>query len=258
MSRLIRPYRILVLGLSFLLFFALASVVYTWFVLINRTDSFIATAAKVDVEYNIYLNASEVVEPDFVSFFNGAYIVKSGIYTINVSNIDADDYINNLRVDIKVNGTIDLYVRVKVVDALSLATIDFQGVRGEVAVVDQPINYAFNRTWLVNDIFYEDIYDAEVALGGITAQDEVIPQNVWYDNTKQDGYYYYPSLIERTTDSPTLTIPFIEAYDGDEFDTKSVGYFLQFAIIVEAIQAAHNAPAINWGIDTPPWGGVWA
>ncbi len=57
--------------------------------------------------------------------------------------------------------------------------------------------------------------------------------------------------------SVQLTLPFIEEYDGLTFKTKSVGYSLQLAILVEAIQAGNNAPVYNWLLPTPPWGGVW-
>jgi hypothetical protein len=252
-----RRYKYMIFTVSFLLLLGLSSMTYAWFVLVNRTDSFVATAAKVDVAYDIDFDGP-IIEPDFFTVIDGYSMIKSGVFMINVTDTEAEDFLTNLRVNIRVNSTVDTYIRVSIVDALTLATIDFEGNRGEVTIVDQPIPYAFNRQWLVNDVFYEDLYDAEVALGGITSNDTVERLDVWYDNHLNDGYYYYPQLIERDTASTQLTIPFIEEYDGFEFDTKSFGYSLQFAIIVEAIQAGNNAPVIRWGLSTPPWGGSWS
>lgn len=257
MKGLTRRYKYMIFTVSFLLLLGLSSMTYAWFVLVNRTDSFVATAAKVDVAYDIDFDGP-IIEPDFFTVIDGYSMIKSGVFMINVTDAEAEDFLTNLRINIRVNSTVDTYIRVSIVDALTLATIDFEGNRGEVTIVDQPIPYAFNRQWLVNDVFYEDLYDAEVALGGITSNDTVERLDVWYDNHLNDGYYYYPHLIERDTASTQLTIPFIEEYDGFEFDTKSFGYSLQFAIIVEAIQAGNNAPVIRWGLSTPPWGGSWS
>lgn len=258
MINLTKKYKYIVLALTFLFLTILGTVTYTWFVLINRTDSFVATAAKIDISYSIYIDGI-MLEPDEFSVDTGTSVMtKTGVYSINVTDFEADDYIDNLRVDIKVNSTVDTYVRVSVIDALILSTIDFEGNKGEVSIVDQPINYAFSREWNVNGTLYDDLFDAEVALGGITASDTVTKIDHWFDNKLNDGYYYYPQVIEREMDSSQLTIPFIEEYDGDEFETKSFGYTLQFAILVEAVQAGNSAPVYNWGLLTPPWGGSWS
>lgn len=257
LRKLTRRYQILVLAVIVLLMTVLGSLTYAWLVLVNRTDSFIATAAKIDIEYDIEFDGTEI-EPEFFTIISGYTMIKSGVIRINVTDPEAEHFLSNLRVSIQVNSTVDTYLRVSIIDALTLATIDFEGNRGEVSIVDQPIPYAFNRQWLVNDVFYEDLYDAEIALGGITSNDTVERLDVWFDNRLNDGYYYFPQLIERNTLSNPLTIPFIEEYDGFEFNAKSFGYSLQFAIVVEAIQAANNAPVINWGLPTPPWGGVWS
>lgn len=254
--RLTKKYRYMVISISLSILLILATVSYAWIVLINKTDSFIVTAAQVDVSYAIYIDGS-YTEPDFFTYNPNNPNSKIGVFRINVSDTEANDYINNLRIDIRVNSTVDTYLRVKLIDALTLATLDFDGNYGEVSIVDQPINYAFNRYWIVNDLFYENLIDAEIALGGITSNDDVEPFDYWYDNRLWDEYYYYPEKIEREMTSGQLTIPFIEAYDGDEFKTKSIGYSLQIAILVEGIQAGNDAPIINWGLDTPPWGGEW-
>ena len=256
LKRLPSTYKIIVISVIIILMAILSSMTYAWFVLVNRTDSFIATAAKVDVNYDIDFAGTEV-EPEFFTVISGYTLIKSGVFRINVTDTDAEHFLTNLRINIIVDSTVDTYLRVSIVDSLTLATIDFEGNRGEVAIVDQPIPYAFHRQWLVNDVFYEDLHDAEVALGGITANDTVERIDPWYDNRLNDGFYYYPQLIERDSSSTTLTIPFIEEYDGFEFNAKSFGYSLQFAILVEAVQAGNNAAGINWGYPTPPWGGVW-
>jgi hypothetical protein len=258
MINLTKKYKYIALTIAFLFLVALGTVSYSWFVLINRTDSFVATAAQIDVSYSIYLDGI-MLEPDEFSVNTGTSVMtKTGIYSINVTDFEADDYIDNLRVDIRVNSTVDTYLRVSIIDALTLSTIDFEGNKGEVSIVDQPINYAFSSEWNVNGILYDDLVDAEIALGGITINDSVTKINHWFDNKLNDGYYYYPQLIEREMDSLQLTIPFIEEYDGDEFDTKSFGYTLQFALLVEAIQAGNQAPIHNWGLPNPPWGGSWS
>ncbi len=242
--------------ISTILFFMLGTVTYAWFILINRTDAFIITAAKIDVTYDISLDGS-VQELSFFTFTDGTSVVKSGVYLINVSNIHADTFITNLRIDIHVNSTVDTYIRVRIIDSLTLATLDFAGNHGEVAIVEQPINYAISKHWNVNGILYDDLQTAADALGGITATDVVTIIPDWYDNSLVDGFHYYPHLIQRDIDSPTQIISFIEEFDGDTFSTKSVGFSLQFAIIVEAVQAGNSAPILNWKLDTPPWGGAW-
>lgn len=252
-----RRYRLIAMSITSLLLILFGSFSFAWIVLINRTDSFIMTAANVQVDYHAYLNTI-FIEPDLQVLHENSSVVKSGVYHINVSDANADDYIANLRVDIRINSTVDTYIRVAIVDSLILSTIDYEGNRGEVAIVDQPINYAIDRFFMVNDVYYENLIDAEIALGGITSNDVVEPGSLWFNNKLEDGYYYYMNLIERDMQSTQLTIPFIEAFDGDEFNTKSVGYQLQFSIIVEAIQAGNDAPIYNWGLLTPPWGGSWA
>jgi len=254
--RRLNSYRLMVISISMIIIVIIGTVSYAWFVLINRTDSFIVTAAKVDVDYAIYLDG-QIVDVEYFVIPNSISGTKTGVYLINVSNVEAANFITNLRIDIYVNSTVDTYLRVKVIDALSLGTIDYEGNQGEVSIVDQPINYQFSRHWDVNGILYNDLYDAEVALGGITSSDVVTKIDEWYDNYLNDGYFYYPQRIEREMSSIQLTIPFIEEFDGDIFKTKSVGYSLQLAIIVEGIQADNNAPIINWGLPSPPWGGTW-
>ncbi|WP_176238939.1 G protein-coupled receptor family protein [Mariniplasma anaerobium] len=254
---LTKKFKYIILTIAFLFLTILGTVTYTWFVLINRTDSFVATAAKIDISYSIYLDGI-MLEPDEFSIDTGtSTMTKTGIYSINVTDFEADDYIDNLRVDIHVNSTVDTYLRVSIIDALTLSTIDFEGNKGEVSIVDQPINYAFSREWDVNGTLYDDLFDAETALGGITINDTVTKIDHWFDNKLNDGYYYFPQVIEREMDSSPETISFIEEYDGDEFDTKSFGYTLQFAILVEAVQAGNMAPVYNWGLADTPWGGSW-
>jgi hypothetical protein len=60
-------YRLTVITLSLILISLLGTVSYAWFVLVNRTDSFIVTAAKVDADFDIYLNTI-VVEPELFRF----------------------------------------------------------------------------------------------------------------------------------------------------------------------------------------------
>ena len=257
MKLILTRHRLFVIAVTILLLIMVSSVSYAWFVMVNRTDSFIATAAKVDVDIQIDLDGT-FNELEYFEISDWYTMTKTGVYEINVTDQFAENFLTNLRINILVNSTVDTYVRVSIIDSLTLATIDFEGNRGEVAIVDQPIPYAFDRSWLVNGDPYEDLYDAEVALGGITAGDTVEQVDHWYDHSIQDGYYYYPMRIGRSTVSSQLTLPFIEEYDGLEFETKSFGYTLQFAIIVEAIQAANDAPIYNWGLSTPPWGGTWS
>ena len=257
MKRFNRKYQFIVIVTALFAMVSISIVSYAWFVVINRTDSFIATAAKVEASYQITLDGTPL-SPEFYVLAGTTSAVKSGVYRINVSDVDAFNYLTNLRINIIVESTTDTYLRVAIIDSLTLATIDFAGNRGEVAIVDQPINYPISRHWYVNDVYYENLVDAEIALGGISASDEVIVVDDWYNNSLRDGYYYYPQLIERDMGSLPLLLPFIEAYDGDEFSTKPFGYSLQFAILVEAVQAGNQAPEVNWQLSNPPWGGVWA
>ncbi len=257
MMHLTRKYKYIIIAISFLLFSVLGTLTYTWFVLVNRTESFIATAAKVDVSYEIYLDGIMLEPEDFSINTGSSVMTKTGVFSIDVTDFEADDYIDNLRINIKVNSTVDTYLRVSIIDALTLRTVDFEGNKGEVSIVDQPINYAFSREWDVNGTLYQDLLDAEIALGGITSSDVVTKIDHWFDNKLNDGFYYYPQKIEREMDSTQLSISFVEEYDGDEFKTKSFGYTLQFAILVDAIQAGNMAPTYNWGLPNPPWGGSW-
>lgn len=254
--KFLNRYRIMVMTLSAIFIVILGTVVFAWFVLINQTDSFIVTAAKVDVDYDIYLEGTST-DISYYTVGGTNPETKQGIYLINVSDIDAPNFITNLRINIRINSTVDTYLRVRLIDALTLATLDYEGNQGEVSIVDQPINYPFLRHWDVNGILYDDLHDAEVALGGITSSDVVTKIDDWYDNYLNDGYYYWPEKIERSMSSTQLTIPFIEEFDGDTFKTKSLGYSLQLAIVVEGIQADNQAPELTWGLAETPWGGSW-
>jgi hypothetical protein len=55
-------------------------------------------------------------------------VTKSGVFFIDVADVDAQDYITNLRIDIRINSTVDTYLRVSIIDSLTLATIDFEGI----------------------------------------------------------------------------------------------------------------------------------
>ena len=151
---------------------------------------------------------------------------KPGVYTVNVIDANALEFIENLRVELSVESDVDTYIRVSLVDSLTLIITNFEGVQTEIPIIGNP--FEFNVT------------------------------DDWYDRVDVDGFYYLQTPVQRQDENTPLVIPLIEEYFPDlSFSALPIGYSLQIALRIEAVQAIEG-PQRRWNLPTPPWGGEWS
>ena len=179
------------------------------------------TFGEVKVSSNIYFqNGTAPIVPINVPTRDGHS--KQGIYYVNISNLDDPYYINKLRVDFQVESTIDTFFRVKIVDTLIIVYTKANGDKVEIivpAATTEDINYSIDDT-------------------------------LWYHDAMTDWYYY----MDTVTIIDGL-ITFIEP--GLQYPVHRDEYEIQFAIIIEAVQAI-GGPQHNWNEPVKPWNGeVW-
>ena len=222
-------------------FMVLTSVTFAWFV--NRTTvDFQATAGFVDVDVLAYYVDDDgnpltdiegnIIEADEVEIEPG--VTKPGVYAINIVSDQFDNYFRNFRVAVLVRSNVDTYVRVQVVEQLTITYTNAADIPVELAVLkdyDMPFNY--------NE---ED----------------------WYDRRAEDGYMYLMDESQRVSETAPLFIPLIDHWPattpeepGDRlYGDYPPGYSLQIGFEIDAVQAS-GGPQNNWGITSPPWGGTW-
>lgn len=155
-------------------------------------------------------------------------ITKDGVYYINVTNPNSIQYIENFRIKFNIKSNVDTYLRIKVIENLTLISENIEGVRTEIPITDEPTIFNYDAiNWSINE---DDIFD---------------------------DYYYYKTPVKRIDETTDLVVPFISSYfSGINYNPLTGNYFIQIAIRVEAVQAL-NGPQIRWGLETPPWGGEW-
>ncbi len=176
---------------------------------------------------------SLVVTEDLIDESAGAnitvdkVITKPGVFYINVVSAGNDSYFEDFRLIIDVYSSVDTYLRVKIYEQLTLTYIDYQGDETELSILfDGYMPFKYNTT-------------------------------NWYDNRTNDNYFYYKNATQRVDQSTPTEIPLIENYfSGQNYSTYPVGYSLQIAFSIEAVQSVQG-PQNVWGLATKPWGGDW-
>jgi hypothetical protein len=152
-------------------------------------------------------------------------IKKNGIYQIGVTDSQAIEFIENLRIKFFIQSDFDTYLRVSIIESLVLTTENFEGVRTEIPVIAPPSDFFFDN----NDWFYND----------------------------SDNFHYLKHSVQRIDENTPNEVVFIGSYfPGASFSPRPLGYTLQIGLRIQAVQAIQG-PQIRWGLETPPWGGNW-
>jgi len=176
---------------------------------------------------------SLTVEETFTTASAGAsitvdeVITKPGVYYVNIVSSGNESYFEDFRLMIDVYSTIDTYFRVKIYEQLSLSYTDYNNEENELSVLFDgymPFDYSSSN---------------------------------WYDNRTLDNYLYYQVAEQRIDESTPTSVSLISTSFADQdFSTYPVGYSLQIAFSIEAVQI-YGGPEQVWDIETPPWGGSW-
>lgn len=220
--------KLLLIMSSVMLIVTIITTVLVAFLLNAIIIDYSSTIGKVDVDYNIYFTkGTESVEASEVEISDG--ITKSGVYFVNLDNNNSSDYISFLNVDISVKSNVDTYVRIKVIEQLTLTITNHYGEETEISIISDRTEF---------DLF----------------EDEVIQW--WYDEATD---YYYLKVPQKGIEENDVIvenrikfiIPFIESYNP-----RPLNYSLQIGFEIDAVQTK-GGPINNWNLDNPPWGGNW-
>lgn len=197
----------------------------------------IYTVGTVDVDLEIYFVddagnplATEDEDGNPINTFNyvceyadGNSAIKSGVIKVNISDNDAPNFAEKLRVDLVVKSNVDTYVRIAPYEQLTL-TYTVNGVTREVAVVQEEstkFNYQFAET-----------------------------AKSFYDNRDKDGYIYFRSAVKKNEEQNRY--PLISAFTtAGTFEKSDQIYSLQIGFIVESVQKIQGLEK-NWGITSLP------
>lgn len=197
------------------------------------------TVGTVDVDLEIYFVddagnplATEDEDGNPINTFNyvceyadGNNAIKSGVIKVNISDNDALNFAEKLRVDLVVKSNVDTYVRIAPYEQLTL-TYTVGEVTREVAVVQEEstkFNYQFADT-----------------------------ATSFYDNRDKDGYIYFRSAVKKTEGQDRVVYPLISAFTtAGTFEKSDQIYSLQIGFIVESVQKIQGLEK-NWGITSLP------
>lgn len=201
-------------------------VTYAWF---TAEDDYIFNGEMgfVDADINVYFDDGNggVIPAEEVQL--SLTENKTGIYRINITDNNAPYFVEDLRISINVNSSVDTYFRIKIYEQMTFLYTDINGNTNELAIRYEEsveLNYDFDN---------------------------------WYDNTTYDGYLYYQNKVKRINETTPLIIDLVDSYFSDRtFNTRAPGYSLQIAFSIEAVQG-DSGPEFVWDLTTPPWGGVW-
>lgn len=232
---------IIKMSITFALLISLAAVSIAGWLTNMNTSTDDVTIGQVNVEivayfeyydeFNVLQQKTTDIEYSYTVDGQGSF-TKFGIYRVNLSDTDDQQFIKNLRVNINVLSSVDSYMRIGVYEQLTLSYIS-GGKSYEVAIT-QPTKMPFN---------YMDTVD---------------PINPYfYDNRDNDGFFYYTNTVKRNPDTTPNTLTFVADFGSTEFNLYDSSYSLQLGFIIEAVQSI-DGPVINWGLPTRPWDdGAW-
>ena len=188
----------------------------------------------VDVEAVLYYEKSGVGCTDNVCPIQEVVvdealnITKDGVYYINVTDPNAIEFIENFRIKFIVRSNVDTYIRIQLIEYLTLITTNLEGIRTEIPITTEATEFYFD-------------------------------DQVWQRNTLNDldEYYYYTEPVQRIDAFEGTEVTFIGSFfPGANYTPRAGNYIIQLALKVEAVQAL-NGPQMRWGLSNPPWGGNW-
>jgi len=200
---------------------------FAWFT--GKFEAWInAEVGFVEVEMEAFFDdgVGDPIPAQEVETING--IKKPGVYEINIISNQSDDFFEHFRLYFNVKSNIDTYFRVKIYEQLTLKIENYDGTITELSVLI--------------DGYMPFYYETE---------------NWYYDNRNTDDYIYYTEKVQRGSGGEPTPIGMITAYFPEEdFSVYAIGYSLQLAISIEAVQA-EGGPEENWGLTETPWGTSW-
>lgn len=176
---------------------------------------------------------NERVEADF-AVVPDTQVEKNGIYNVNISNMSHAHYIQNLRIDIKIESSVYTYVRLSFVEQLTYTYQTTTGVKTELSLID---------TLGIEKYTYFK-YNLDNNSGWYLDKDGV-----------RDYFYYVLPAMRTESDTGAIApavIPFIIKYDKAQYPPKSDNHSIQFAIFVEGVQQK-GGPQNHWKITDAPW-----
>lgn len=191
---------------------------------------------EVDVRSDLYfMTGTTRTDGEFSNILetDQAGYPKTGVYEVVLANLQDARHLSNLRIDFKVNSSIDTYFRVKLIDSVVLVSAN--GDR-ETTLTNTGIKYRFKD------------YDPEIEF-----EDDDGDSEFWFLD-KTSGWYYYKAKVNGLTGE--VILPFI--YDTTNYEGPTQNRKLEIYIKIEAVQA-HRGPEENWGLNEQPWpeGGEW-
>ncbi len=218
--------RIWIISILSILLVSLASVFVVAYLLDQDTVVDSRLIGDIDVTLLLYYHKDGVDYPiEEVVIDQNDAVFKSGVFQLDVADPQAVEYVENLRIKLLVASDVDTYVRVRIVETLTLTTINYLGERTEIPIVSEPTLFNFESTW-----HYEE---------GL------------------ENYYYLKDKVKRLDASTPLEVAMITSYfPGANYNPRPLGYTVQFGVKVEAVQALMG-PEMNWNLPNPPWGGAW-
>lgn len=194
------------------------------------------TVGDVNVDLQIYFVSDNGATIDYDEYYYECVYPtrdsnkKMGVFKVDISDEDAANFADKLRVDLVVKSNVDTYVRIAPYEQLTL-TYQLNDKTKEIAVVQEEstkFNYQFADT-----------------------------ATSFYDNRDKDGYIYFRSAVKKADGQDETVYPLIDEFEeGQTFGKSDKSYSLQIGFIVESVQALEG-PEKNWGMSSAPWGGDW-
>ncbi|MDA3931118.1 MAG: hypothetical protein PF513_00120 [Tenericutes bacterium] len=227
-KRIKKNYFVLSVFLLLIVISAFVFISYAWFTQ-QENVHYNSQMGLVDVDINVFFEDAVLgqVPAQEVVIDESNNITKPGVYYVNITSNNADYFVEDLRISIDVNSSIDTYFRIIIFEQLTFIYTDISGNTNELSVL------------------YEEAVQLNYDFTG------------WYDNRTFDNYLYYQNPVKRINETTPLTINLVDSYFANEnYETRGPGYSLQLAFSIEAVQSV-DGPENVWGLDTPPWGGVW-
>lgn len=226
--------KILLAMSTVMLIVTLITTILVAFLLDNIIKEKKATIGEVNVGYDIYFTkGTENIKASEVFINPEMGIKKSGVYFVNLDNINSNEYISYLNVDIIIKSNIDTYVRVKVIEQLTLTIINYNEEKTEISIISPNTEF--------------DLYD----------DNEEDGQVLWFYDGATDYYYLTTPIKGKLQDNQIeeetikFIIPFKESYSP-----RPLNYSLQIGFEIDAVQTK-GGPQNNWNLDNQPWGGNW-
>ncbi|MFA5692199.1 MAG: hypothetical protein WC907_01170 [Acholeplasmataceae bacterium] len=210
-KQLIKPF---IYFIATSLFFVIGAI--NAYLLFFDTSNENVTVGKVVVNSIVYFEKNNAAIPP--SKVETIYPHLKDVYYVNISDLESDYHINNLRVDFDVLSNVDTYFRIRLFDSTTIKYIRADGSTAELVLpTTELIEYEID---LIDDWYYDEIND----------------------------WFYFKQVTKNEI------VSFIHA--GLEYNLMPKEYQIQFAIQIEAVQA-YLGPINNWGLNEPPWGGEW-